>query len=365
MVEDSLLVLIQIITDLPLPSVEATSSSIRVTSLLRRELIHKLASGPKTYSQLQECLTLVTEFDKCETSLFDSVLEDISYTRDSSSLEAPLHSLKAELWLEYDPSFMHVSSSSHQEAYEKRPKLSEPRPLTISFSPCHSLFSSLRLSILCDDLLQKLIRSLIFSAASRRCPDNRKYSMSQDQCITCSESEYFRVLHIVTLMVHVLIYLNGVPEEENQELRGSFINLSDFFTKSEKSELHGMNDVFFGFFIDIYKSYNSSEEVNHKMWHKWVIDKCSEILPSCRKLSTDQLTLGEVDKKSLLEAKKKLAREKAMKSIQDSARSFTSHIEAESVDPVIESGANETPICIICQEESNSMLGYLGLSQVY
>lgn len=376
MVEESLLVLIQLTSEIPIPAVDIALSDTRIAFLLRREIVHRLVSGPKTYSQLQECLSLVPDFDKCETSLFDSILDDVSHSRDLSALDAPQHCLKAELWAEYDPSFLHITSSAHQEAFELRPKLSEPTPLVGKLLPCHPFFTTIRLNILSDCLLHNFILSLVNSVAARRCNTIEKYAKYRDQRISCSESEYFRVLHLITLIVHVLIGLvksSSLDEGESQQTQWLRKCISDFFAKDQdlstcdKESGRGCNfDGLFDRLIDIYKSYSTSEESNHKMWHKWIIDRCTELLPCCRQISFLKLSVTEGDKKALLEARKNDARERAMQAIQSSAKSFACSIQSETKEGAKdeEEVEKERPICIICQEESDSMLGYLGFSQV-
>ena len=392
LLEEALLLLIQIVSELPLPPPQSDDNlSTRVTLQLRRELVHRLVSGPKTYSQLQECLSLVPDVDKCDSTLLDKVIESISVQRDSSSaLEAPSLWLRSELWSEYDPAYNHIPASAHQTAFENRPKLDKPAPMTIRSHTAHDLFKGLQYQVLCDSVLLSTLKILILSTAARRCPNDAKYDyLREANAMFINDSLYNRVLHLTTLIAHLLSSV--VSRSLNDSY---FLSISDFFASShssasptssnlsssvesdwedtiEKKDVH-VEPCIFQALTDLFTSYASPEEINLKFWHRWILEECAGYIPKCREFlsNIDNNTKVE-DRKAILEVRKKQAKEKALAAMKASASAFASHAETELADlkaiddaHAHQSTGCDVPFCIVCQEISNDVIGYLGLSQV-
>jgi len=82
--EEALQLIILLSTELPLPPLTPTE---RATVLLRRELVHKLVSGPCTFSQLQECLSIVPDHERLESNCVDEIAAEIGDRREGTGLE--------------------------------------------------------------------------------------------------------------------------------------------------------------------------------------------------------------------------------------------------------------------------------------
>ncbi|MHA7927708.1 MAG: hypothetical protein ACX936_21120, partial [Marinobacter sp.] len=122
-----------------LPSIAPTTKSERLEqarSRLRREVIHKLASGPKTHSELAEVHYVLSHWDnhylseegKLENpddasgAALESILRNVADRKASrSKMEPDKWTLKNDAWELYDPSFYHISLRDHQSVAENRP----------------------------------------------------------------------------------------------------------------------------------------------------------------------------------------------------------------------------------------------------
>jgi len=103
---------------------------------LHREVVHRLASGPKTHSELLEVHHVMSHWDNLLLSeegklinpddatgaALGKVLEEVADRKSSSKLEADKWGIKRDAWKIYDPSFHHISLRMHQTAAENRPK---------------------------------------------------------------------------------------------------------------------------------------------------------------------------------------------------------------------------------------------------
>ena len=122
LLEEALVLLIQLITELPLPP--STVATDRYTLILRREVIHRLASSPATYSQLHDILHRIDPASVHASIDLDAIIRDVSYSKGSSALEAPKQHLKPECWAEYDAAYYHLTSAAHLTiAATTRPKV--------------------------------------------------------------------------------------------------------------------------------------------------------------------------------------------------------------------------------------------------
>ena len=133
LLEEALVLLIQLITELPLPPTSSTTE--RYTPILRREVIHRLATSPATYSQLHEILHRVDPASVHASIDLDGIIREVSYSKGSSALEAPKQHLKPECWTEYDPAYYHLTSAAHLTiAATTRPKVSIASLFVYSFT---------------------------------------------------------------------------------------------------------------------------------------------------------------------------------------------------------------------------------------
>ena len=103
---------------------------------LRREVIHRLAYGPKTHSELSEVHhvlsmwdnvflneqgKLVNPDDATGAALATTLAEVASHKPVRGRLEPNQWELCESAWKDYDPAFYHISLRSHQQAAESRP----------------------------------------------------------------------------------------------------------------------------------------------------------------------------------------------------------------------------------------------------
>ena len=116
-----------LVTELPRPPPTHAHDTDGLEEAVRREVLHTLASEPKSHSEALETAMAGVERRAGEApspnfrQLFSAVLHDIATQRPSSSTSAPQWALKnrAELVGEYDPTFWHLSRQEHQGAMDR------------------------------------------------------------------------------------------------------------------------------------------------------------------------------------------------------------------------------------------------------
>ena len=136
MLEEALHLLIILMTELPLPPPNDKDESLsQAKRRLRREVIHKLVSGAKTHSDLQEIdlvmplrdtLLLKEEGkllnpDDASGAALDSALAEVAEKVSRGKTTADQWQVRRQAWDEYDPAFYHISQRNHQTAAENRP----------------------------------------------------------------------------------------------------------------------------------------------------------------------------------------------------------------------------------------------------
>lgn len=136
--------------------IHAHAKSARLLPLLRRELLHKLVSGPCTYSQLHECISAYPDASKINTTSIDSIVQELTIRNDNNYTSAPTYTLKKELYSEYDPCFPRIAGSVHQKVFEDRPKVT--RTMAIISRPFvpHVCFGSVRCNVLLAPVLLRV-----------------------------------------------------------------------------------------------------------------------------------------------------------------------------------------------------------------
>lgn len=74
------------------------------------QVIHRLVSGPCTYSEVQDCCQQQTESSEMVTEQkVQAVLAQVAVRKEGKEMEAEKFELKPESWTEYDPAFYHIS----------------------------------------------------------------------------------------------------------------------------------------------------------------------------------------------------------------------------------------------------------------
>ena len=138
LLEEFLHLLIVLITELPsLPPKDNADHTLQAKQRLRREVVHRLASGPKTHSELAEVHHVLSHWDNyflseegkqinpddASGAALGQALSEVAERKSSRERLAPHHwELSRQAWDDYDPAFFHISMRSHQSAAENRPK---------------------------------------------------------------------------------------------------------------------------------------------------------------------------------------------------------------------------------------------------
>lgn len=138
LLEEFLHLLIVLICELPpIPPADKADHTIQAKRRLRREVIHRLASGPKTHSELSEVHHVLSNLDNVFLSeegklvnpddatgaaLAVTLMEVASHKSVRGRLEPNHWELCESAWEDYDPAFYHISLRSHQQAAESRPR---------------------------------------------------------------------------------------------------------------------------------------------------------------------------------------------------------------------------------------------------
>lgn len=183
MLEEFLHTVIILITELiSPPPLNVEEHSRQAKNRLRREIIHRLASGPKAHSELAEIhhvlpmrdnLILSEEGklvnpDDASGAALEAALVEVaeckSYQGKSDQWE-----LQRWAWNEYDPAFFHLSQRHHQDASENRPNAlrskTDKKVRAVPYVPfpplAHRSFLRLRRDVTSDaSLIAVLYRAL-------------------------------------------------------------------------------------------------------------------------------------------------------------------------------------------------------------
>jgi hypothetical protein len=356
MLEEALVLFIHIVTELPAPA--NTDLTQRCLPMVRREFIHKLASGPCTFSKLQECLPHSPEVGKINPEQIAAIVRSVSDYRDSVNLEPPKRVLKAELWREYDPAYMRLTVSAHQLALESMPKITEPQPIVVPPPAAHDTLRALRTEVLFSSHLLFAMRSLVLAATTKRVgrnasaaagsKDGKKYAILIGRGIECGDSALQRIIHIITLAVHECRLVRsgsaegeGAIGEKAKVLARRFVKflveevevqhskpVSDEVGAEETTTVIMLPSLLNALY-DLMESHAStSADGNMYQWLKWIVTAAADLdADCCAMIDTLVREKKSASKAKELEAKKKRARERAMKAMQASAKSFAAHID--------------------------------------
>lgn len=210
---------ITLISELPPPpAADESQHAIEARRRLTREVIHRLASGPKTHSEMTEVSHILSNRDTdvlCElgkkinpddasAAALEEALNEVG-TRKCKSGVPDEWELKESAWSEYDPSFQHISTRAHQQASENRPKQKDgapclpyaPRPL-----PSHNLFSRLRRDLTADATLLACVYRVLHVHCRRPSVGMKNYPGRSMYEADASETVLARAIHLLTLGVY-------------------------------------------------------------------------------------------------------------------------------------------------------------------
>ncbi|KAL3922161.1 MAG: hypothetical protein SGILL_002354 [Bacillariaceae sp.] len=258
LLEEFLHTVIIICSELPgTPPKDTADHTAQAKWRLRREVIHRLASGPKTHSELAEvhhvlshwdnlCLSeegkLVNPDDATGAAL-GSVLSDVATRKISrGKMEPDKWELNRDAWNSYDPSFYHINSRNHQTAAESRPGLKsdskkyrvEPKAFCPPLPDAHLGFSRLRRDITADATLL----AITYRTLHMHIRDNRKKKESQElrgamayEGDERSETALARAVHLLTL--GAFAWQDASADDNEWRKRGGGSTGSVFFDRGD------------------------------------------------------------------------------------------------------------------------------------
>lgn len=329
-VADCLHLIINVVTELPTAADSNTSQ--RAAAHIKREWIHRLASEQCTYSQLQECLTVCSDFPKLPSHFLDQLLLEIAVKNQTSTLSAPTYSLKKELWAAYDPCFPHLNDSAHQSAMDKKPKTIADQPIVQPALTAHECYADVRSKILFDQIMLQAVRNLLHSAAWKRL-HHEEYDRQQllDVAFDCNDNVLCKVIHILTLAVH----------EARAMASGDQAVLSSFYeaiTYERVVPLEGPNGPIFRLDPSTFRTLHrlkawceEASDVDNAHYIGWILTELTDLSSECRDMVADLQPKKAADTTQAVpmdfEQLKKLNRDRAMLSMQAAASQFLASLE--------------------------------------
>jgi hypothetical protein len=243
----------------PLPPTDKTDHTEQAKFRLRREVVHRLASGPKTHSELAEVHHVLSHWDNVFLSeegklvnpddatgaALGTVLADVAERKISrGKMEPDKWELKREAWESYDPSFFHISLRSHQTAAESRPTPTgssptfgvESKALAPLWTAAHPNFARLRRDITCD----ATVLSILYRTLHMHCRDVTKQMPSLDlrgafayESDERSETAVARAVHLLTLGAYA--WQDSLETDTSWRIRGGGSIGSIFYDRGEET----------------------------------------------------------------------------------------------------------------------------------
>ena len=244
----------------PLPPQDKIAHTAQAKWRLRREVIHRLASGPKTHSELAEVHHVLSHWDNVYLSeegklvnpddatgaALGSVLTEVATRRVSrGKMEPDKWELSKNAWESYDPNFFHISLRSHQTAAESRPAPTNadsstgvaPKAFCPVLTPAHPTFERLRRDITSDaTMLVIAYRTLHMHC---RDPKMKKDSMTALRGAMAYESDerseiaLARAVHLLT--IGAFAWQDARADDRDWRNKGGGSIGSVFFDRSDDS----------------------------------------------------------------------------------------------------------------------------------
>lgn len=234
LLEELMNTLIILITELPSPApIDEKSQLDQAKHRLRREVVHRLVSGPKTHSELIEVHQVLPQSENSVLSeegkrfnpndaggaLLELTLAEVAERKPTSGFDPDQWLLKKNVYLEYDPSFYHVPPRAHQSAAENRSTcmgnvkgddfFNTPTPCAPRPSPAHSFLKRIRRDLTADSATIALIYRTLHIHCSNESftedidesfKDGKGKSLHEIDCM--SETSLARSIHLLTLAAY-------------------------------------------------------------------------------------------------------------------------------------------------------------------
>lgn len=362
MLEELLILLIVIVSECPLEC--SVDSRSRIKTLMRRAIIHRLASGPASFSSIMEGLSYIHNGIDIENELVRDVLSAVSESR-PSLIDDTKYALRTELWSEYDPCFSAVSRSSHQSILEIRPKAKEISPFVLPPPKCHQYFSKFRLHLLVEPRMWQIVKDILLSFVSAHF--QHAYCTSSVG-VKKSMTLFTRSLHYITLVLHL-----SKDCAENADLILQRFTSNDCCDNIENVECVSMLKLL----LDLKDYFSSTRamsiETEFQYHVSWILDTLVSRYPSISNMLPKP---NESKKVSSSPSKGSNARLKALSSLKASADAFAAMLESDDEkdsDAEMElekpfSGTGLDLQCLLCQSdnaEDLALLGFCHISKLY
>eukprot|EP00977_Amphora_coffeiformis_P002502 scaffold469_cov160-Amphora_coffeaeformis.AAC.7 len=227
LLEEFLRLLIVFASELPHPPpADKSEHTEQARWRLYREVVHRLASGPKTHSELLEVHHVLSHWDNMLLSeegkqvnpddatgaALGTVLSEVADRKISrGKLEPDKWEMRRSAWDSYDPSFFHISVRMHQSAADSRPKPKVdpkalfgwvPKPYSPEPYGAHPFFTRLRRDVTADaTVVSILYRVLHMHLRSNSSKDTSGLPGSEAYEKEKSETSLARAIHLLTIGV--------------------------------------------------------------------------------------------------------------------------------------------------------------------
>lgn len=338
MVEEFLYVLVTILTEC------ASATKMPLAVAVRREIVHALAVGPCTFTDLVKRVAERMVDDVC----FERVLKDVAnFKPPESTADFGTYELKDEAYDEVNPFFYHYTRNKREEVevilrnrLKKKNGIQDPvivpKPLNISKGPFSSLPSAFESDVLAQIFFYGIYNVLTLTDATQTAPPSAEAILDQ-------------VLHLTMV---------AVVERPN-----AFSSLAVNKAHEEGKTL-----------VDVLSTFEHHEKYpTYRARIKWVLDRISEHQPDEVERRRQLVNNSQTESEDPNEAKKRAAKarqEAIMRQMKAQQASFADNfddIDDEDEDELTDTpdGAVSYGTCIVCQEELSGAkaFGSLGFIQ--
>ncbi|OBZ78672.1 E3 ubiquitin-protein ligase ubr1 [Grifola frondosa] len=338
MVEELLYVLITILTE------TACATKMPLPTAVRREIVHALAVGPCTFTDLVKRVAERMVDDVC----FERVLKEVAtFKAPESTADFGMYELKDEAFDEVNPFFYHYTRNKREEVdIVLRNRLKKktgnpdpvivPKPLNITKGPFSTLSSAFESEVLVQTMFYGIYNILVLTDATGAAPPSAEAIL--DQILQLAMLAVVERPHVFSGLAVYKVY------EESK-------NLLDVLCTFEHH--------------DKYSSYKARVQ--------WILSQIALQEPGevQKRRMVPDTSLGEaVDPNEAKKRAAKARQEEIMRRMKEQQASFAINMEDINDDEDDDMGETpEAPIsygtCIVCQEELNSTkaFGSLGFIQ--
>ena len=249
LVEELLHLWILLLTEIPpSPTSSSPEKIIKLAkSRMRREIIHRLASGPKTHSELaevQHVLPLrdtialnaegrILNPDDATGAALECILSLVGKQSNASNCGPNKWELNKDAWVDYDPAFWHIAQRAHQTIAEVKP-ITGPKSSPRSYAPkpadFHAWYGNIRFGLIGDAAILSVCYRVLHvhcsdTAKSRNVGPLRGKSAYEQEAF--SEIALSRTVHLLTLAAFVCEDGSNVNDISMDCLAGSIFKSND------------------------------------------------------------------------------------------------------------------------------------------